>query len=275
MKKNKDTFYSYLDVTGKEDLDDRVFSQKEVDTIADLFSEFYFLNSENFMDEEEAYSEFIDVYSSLPKVVDVEETPEPRPTKPKDPRLVRGAITVAGSGLGYASAKIMNRKDSKLKAEITEKVKAGLANKQDIAMLGKVSKRMRNRAIAGTVTGGALAYGGTILANKYSTTKSKGKKFSDTSIINKSARLSGKFSLDREFSTIKNSRSSRDRDYSSFDVNQLIDDFSDFYSDHEDLFEDDMEMAYSSFLDSKDSEYNFFAKIASGGAKMASSVGKD
>lgn len=330
MINKKETFYSYEELTGRGSLDNRVYSESEVEVIGSLFEEFVDLYGDEFETRTDAYLDFMDAYDAVPVIKDIEYKKAEKVEK-GNPKLARTLVTVAGGAVGLGSAKLMNRKDNILKKNLTDKVNSGLANKQDIALLDKVNKRMRLRSVVGTGLGAGLAYGGTALTSKYKTKKAKSDKlkskeglYSGKSFLTKSKKAANSYigrtaigavsghligqgatsfgedakrrrflkakkvdgTLTRpeleELISLQNKRTGVKNNLAKVGavggaVSKVIDnrysddqEFNEYYEDTYHLYEGDVDSAYSEFMEMRDSEFNFFSKVASGVTKVAS-----
>lgn len=161
----EEKFYTSEDLTGY-DLNDRLYSESEVEQINDLFSEFYELHSDFYNDnEEEAYADFFDAYSTM-KIED--NTPPHYLQKSSgNPKAGRAVATVAGGAVGYGVGKLATRKDRAKKAILVKKVSSGTASKQDLKELSNINKRIALKEVGSTVAGAGAGLGLAAIASKY------------------------------------------------------------------------------------------------------------
>lgn len=163
----KDKFYTSKDLTGYDDLDDRLYSEKEVEIMSELFSEFYELHSDYYGDNaENAYVDFYDAYSTAYSS-DIEDITPKTLSAPISGNKNVGRYLATGTGatLGLGIAHLSNKKDKLKKVILIKKVNSGLANKSDLKELSSINKRIKLRLLGGTLAGAGTGFGLTVAAS--------------------------------------------------------------------------------------------------------------
>lgn len=167
--RRKDKFYTSKDLTG-HDLNDRLYSESEVQNMEDLFSEYFSENSEYYNnDVDAAYSDFFDAYSAS-GIKD--ETP--KDVRQEDPKKVnkkagRAAATGAGLVLGASVGAILSRKDKAKKKLLVAKISSGNASKQDLKDLSILNAKIKAKTIGGAALGAGAGYATAKVASKLNT----------------------------------------------------------------------------------------------------------
>jgi hypothetical protein len=248
----EDRLYSANEVTGGMDDNERFYSAEEVGLINDLFSEYYEAHEDFYSDDvERAYADFYDAYSVMDNnfSVKLKEVKRPDPKieeaegdKPKytiGPKTTAGIVTGVGAGAGYLASRLWTKKDKARKAELANKVSKGLASKSDIAELNAINKKLGRKTVGATIAGAGLAYGGLAIANRLAVSKH----------------------------LAKDKNNSADDSYS----------FEEFFEANEDHYGDNLEEAFSDYVEAIDAEDNYnlvesVGNVATGAGKVAGNI---
>lgn len=166
----EDKFYTSEDLTGY-DLNDRLYSESEVNQMNDMFSEFFSENSEYYNgDVDEAYSDFFDAYSAS-GIKDM--TPANYRAKdqaPKGAKKVGRALAAAtGATVGLSIGALLARKDKAKRALLVNKVSSGSASKQDLKELSTLNAKIKAKTIGGAALGAGAGYGTARVLSKLNT----------------------------------------------------------------------------------------------------------
>lgn len=168
----EDKFYTSEDLTGY-DLNDRLYSESEVNNMNDMFSEFFSENSEYYNgDVDEAYSDFFDAYSASGSNI-VNNTPAnhiPKERAPKGAKKVGRALAAAtGATVGLGVGALLARKDKAKRALLVSRVSSGTASKQDLKELSNLNAKIKAKTIGGAALGAGAGYGTARVLSKLNT----------------------------------------------------------------------------------------------------------
>lgn len=155
----EDKFYTSKDLTGY-DLDDRLYSESEVNQMEDLFSEYYSENSEYYEgDVDAAYADFFDAYSAS-GIVDKTPANVRTDDSGKKPNQKLGRALAAGTGgiLGAGVGALISRKDRARKAVLVKKISSGAASKQDLKDLSVLNAKIKAKTVGGAALGAGAGY---------------------------------------------------------------------------------------------------------------------